>query len=326
MKYMESSKIGRAASMRPLRRFPRNRPTFVLGLALLLISGCSKESPVEAPPTAACVKDAVRAIYRVETATVEAGKRPKFTSLDVAGLTARDLERKLRAFADPSRTHLWMPGAQKWLIVEHTSEKGVSLEKAMDAFIEDESCKASLPETFASYVGTLDEVLPAFEAKLEGEVVPEWFVTKKIPTLGWLDTTDIDEDILKPTLQEIRSMQVVRRVILEGNMAVAKATDKKGEEAAIEQWAKAYLRNPNDPLLNERREHLRNNAKGFIGVNKVVQAMKCYETLVLINPKDMPAVYGFGKCLENIGRADVAKEVLQRAEELRKIDDAANAD
>lgn len=297
-----------------------------LGLAFVLISGCSKEAPVEAPPTAACVKDAVRAIYRVETATVEDGVRPTFTSLDVTGLSARELEKKLRAFANPLRTHLWMPGAQKWLVVEHASEKGVSLEKAMTAFAEDESCKVSLPETFASYVGTLDEVFPAFEAQLEGEVVPEWFVTKKIPTLAWLDTTDIDEDILKPTLQEIRSMQVVRRVILEGNMAVAKATDKKGEEAAIEQWAKAYLRNPNDPLLNERQERLRQNAKGFIGVNKVVQAMKCYETLVLINPKDIPAVYGFGKCLENMGRADLAKEVLQRAKDLRKLEDAAKAD
>ena len=290
-------------------------------IGVVLVAGCSKEASVEAPPTAACVKDAVRAIYRVETATVETGRRPTFTSLDVTGFTARDLEKKLRGFANPSRTHLWMPGAQKWLVVEQASDKGVSLEKAMEACVDDESCHASLPETFASYVGTLAEVLPAFESKLEGEVVPEWFVTKKIPTLAWLDTTDIDEDILKPTLQEIRSMQVVRRVILEGNMAAAKATDKKSEEAATEQWAKAFLRNPNDPLLNERRENLRQNAKGFIGVNKVVQAMKCYETLVLINPKDIPAVYGFGKCLENMGRADLAKEVLQRAEDLRRLED-----
>ena len=292
---------------------------FWLGVALLVV-GCSKETKVEAPPTAECVKDAVRAIYRLESATVAAGARPAFTSLDVAGLTAKELEKKLKAFANPARTHLWMPGAQKWIVVEHPSTNGVSLARAMEAFAGDEACAVSLPETFASYAGTLEEVLPAFAAKLEGEVVPEWFVTKKVPALAWLRTDEaIDADILAPTLAEIRSMQVVRRVVLEGNMAAAAATDKKSEEAATEKWAKAFLRNPNDPLLNERREHLRKNALAFLGVNKPVQAMKCFETLVLINPKDAAAVYGFGKCLELIGRADMAKDVLKRAEDLERL-------
>lgn len=286
---------------------------------LLVVAGCSKEETPPETETASCVKDAVRAIYRLETATVEKGARPKITALNVAGLTAKELKKKLTAFPRPTETHLWMPGAEKWIVVEHTSTNGVDLAAAMDAFVADENFAVSLPETFASYVGTLDEILPAFESKLEGVVVPEWFVTRAIPSLAWLKYTDaIDPDILAPTLAEIRSMQVVRRVVLEGNMAAAAATDKRSEEAATEAWARSYLRNPHDPLLNERRENLKKNALAFLGVNKPIQAMKCFETLVLINPQDAAAVYGFGKCLELIGRSDMAKEVFERAKELDK--------
>lgn len=289
-------------------------------LALALVgAGCSKEEPVEVPAaeTASCVKDAVRAIYRLETATCVKGEKPTFTSLDVAGMSAKELKKKFKSFARPKLTHLWMPGAEKWIVVEHVSTNGVALAEAMEAFVADDACAVSLPETFASYVGTLSEVLPAFESRLEGTVVPEWFVTKSVPSLAWLKADDsIDADILAPTLAEIRSMQIVRRVILEGNMAAARATDKASEEAATLTWAKAYLRNPNDPMLNERRENLKKNALGFLSVNKPLQAMKCFETLVLINPNDSAAVYGFGKCLELLGRTDLSKDVIKRSEDL----------
>ena len=301
--------------------------------------GCSKEedqaAEISKKPPCEPVLAAMEAICRLDALSTQVGHGHEIGDgfshmrLNVAGMSAKEFMRELKEFPGKfpgKEVHVWMPGEKHWLLTGSSNGNRISLAKVMEEFAADTNCTMSVAEVFASYVGTREEVLPAFERKLEGEVVPEWFVTKKIPTLAWLDTTDIDEDILKPTLQEIRSMQVVRRVILEGNMAVAKATDKKGEEAAIEQWAKAYLRNPNDPLLNERQERLRQNAKGFIALKKVVQAMKCYETLVLINPKDIPAVYGFGKCLENMGRADLAKEVLQRSEDLRKLEDAAKAD
>lgn len=292
---------------------------FKFAALALLIAGCSNKDSTDVPEaeTASCVKAAVRAIYRLETATVVKGEKPAFTSLDVSGMSAKALKKRLDLFAHPERTHLWMPGAEKWIVVEHVSTNGVALAEAMEAFVADDACAVSLSETFASYVGTLAEVLPAFESKLEGTVVPEWFVTKDVPELSWLKADDsIDADILAPTLADIRSMQIVRRVILEGNMAAAKATDKESEEAATLTWAKAYLRNPNDPMLNERRENLKKNALGFLSVNKPVQAMKCFETLVLINPNDSAAVYGFGKCLELIGRKDIADEVLRHSEEL----------
>ena len=165
-------------------------------------------------------------------------------------------------------------------------------------------------------MGTLADGLPAFRSQLEGPVVPEWFVTKEIPALPWLDATGVDEDIRRTTLAEIRSMQVVRRLVLEGIIASRQAKDKGDEESVTERWARAFLRNPHDPLLLERIDVLNRNARGFLEVDKVLQAMKCYETIILINPNDAVAVGNFGLCLRKLGRLDMAKEVLARAKEL----------
>ena len=209
-----------------------------------------------------------------------------------------------------------MPGEKDWLLIGNLSTNPVSLAKAMEEFAADPKCVTSVAEVFASYAGTREEVLPAFTSKLKGEVVPEWFVSKEIPEVKWLDTAGIDEDILKMTMFEIRSSQVMRRELLKGNMLAAKATDKKGEEAATEAWAKVALRSPNDPMLLERIENLNRNAKGFLAVGKVLQAMKCYETIVLIRPNDAVAVHNFGMCLKKIGKLDLAEKVLAKAKKL----------
>ena len=78
------------------------------------------------------------------------------------------------------------------------------------------------------------------------------------------------------------------------------------------------LRNPRDPMLLDRLDRLNRNANGFLEVGKVLQAMKCYETMILINPKDAAAVRNFGLCLRKIGRDEVAEKVLERARELAK--------
>ena len=73
------------------------------------------------------------------------------------------------------------------------------------------------------------------------------------------------------------------------------------------------MRNPNDPLLLERIDNLNRNAKGFLAVGRLLQAMKCYETLVLIRPNDAVAVHNFGMCLKKLGKLDMAEQVLARA-------------
>ena len=294
-------------------------PAFAFLAAALAVGGCSREQ--EPPPvrkTCDAVKAAVRGIYRVENAVADGAARPAFTSLDVAGLTAEELKKKLAAFAAPADAHLWMPGAESWLVVQHAPGAKVSLARALDAVAGDGACTVSLPEVFASYVGTLSDVLPAFANRLEGEVVPEWFVPEAVTAIGWIDPSDVDGDIAQSVSNEIRSMRNVRREVLKGNMAARAATDKKGEAAACEIWARAALRNPNDPMLLERIDRLEANARAFLDAGKVLQAMKCFETIILIQPKHAAAVHNFGLCLRRLGRTELAEKVLKRAETLMK--------
>jgi len=293
------------------------RQTLIVLLVLGVFAGCSRSEEASVRKTCSAVKEAVRGIYRLETAVAVTTPAPKIVPLDVEGLTASAFLERLVPYTNHAAfVHLWMPSEKSWVLVEHDVSNRVNLAWAMNAVANDPSCTISVPEIFASYVGTLEDVLPAFSSRLEGEVVPEWFVTKEIPSLAWLDTTGVDADILKATLSEIRSMQVVRRVIFEGNIASRVAKGNKESEAAAEKWAKAFLRNPHDSLLLERLDILERNAHGFLEVGKVLQAMKCYETIILVNPKDAVAIRNFGLCLKQVGRNDLAQQVLARAKEL----------
>ena len=284
-------------------------------LAVVAIAGCGRKDDsvqIEKRKLSSPVREAIYRISKLERTAVSDHSAKV---LDVAGMSAAEFRRELESFPGKD-VHVWMPGEKDWLLIGNLAADPVPLAKAMDAFATDTNCTMSVAEVFASYVGTREEVLPAFEHKLEGAVVPEWFVTKDIPEIKWLDTSDVDEDILKQTLAEIRSAQVMRRELLRGNMLAAKATDKKSEEAAIEVWAKVALRNPNDPMLLERIDNLNRNAKGFLAVEKPLQAMKCYETVVLIRPNDPVAIHNFGACLMKIGKRDMAEKVLERARKL----------
>lgn len=298
------------------------RRTFCLVIAALAAAGgCSRggdDQATDVRRTCAATKAAVRGIYRVENAVADGAESPKFVSIDVAGLAADALKRRLSEFGRPNDAHLWMPGELSWVVVVHAAGNRVSLAKALDSLAGDDGCSVSMPEVFASYVGTLADVMPAFDGDLRGEVVPEWFVPEKVADIGWLDGSGVDADILKSVRAEIRSMQNARREVLRGHMAARVARTKEDEETAQRAWAKAALRNPNDPLLLERIDVLERNAKGFLEVGRPLQAMKCYETIILIQPKHATAVHNFGLCLRKLGRADLADQVLKRAEILRK--------
>ena len=289
------------------------RRLVAIALATLAV-GCSKETPqqLEKRQLNASVREAIYRISKIERTSVSDHSAKV---IDVDGMSAADFRRELEEFPGKD-VHVWMPGERDWLLIGNLSTNPVPLAKAMEDFAADPKCVTSVSEVFASYAGTREDILPAFKRKLKGEVVPEWFVTEKIPEIDWLDVSGIDEDILKATLSEIRSVQIMRRELLKGNMLAAKVTDKKGEEAATEAWAKVAIRSPNDPMLLERVDRLNNNAKGFLEVGKVLQAMKCYETVVLIRPNDPVAIHNFGACLMKIGKRDMAEKVLKRAEKL----------
>ena len=285
-----------------------------IALAVLTFVGCSKDASqsLAKRELSAPVREALYRISKLErTSTSDHSAKV----VDVSGMSAAEFLRALKEFPGKD-VHVWMPGEKDWLLIGNLSTNAVSLAKAMEEFAADTNCTTSVAEVFASYAGTREDILPAFERKLKGEVVPEWFITKKIPEIDWLDVSGIDEDILKATLSEIRSAQVMRREFLRGNMLAAKATDKNGEEAATEVWAKVAIRSPNDPMLLERIDRLNRNAKGFLEVNKPLQAMKCYETVVLIRPNDPVAIHNFGACLMKIGKRDMAEKILVKAKKL----------
>jgi len=267
---------------------------------------------VDDAPVADCVMDALRLIAKLETA----GTSPSNVVgrvFDAKGKTADDFRRALKDLPGHSR-HVWMPGADRWFLVGHLTTNRVPLAKAMEDFAAMESARYSPAELFASYVGTVEEVMPAFSSGLKGELLPEWFVTKAIPDVDWLDFSGIDTDIRGRVHGEMRSMQLVRRELLKGNMAAREAKDRKGEQAACEIWARCALRNPNDPMLLERIERLDRNARGFLAVGKLLQAMKCFETIILIQPRNAAAVHNFGMCLKKLGKTEMADQVLRRAE------------
>ena len=153
---------------------------------------------------------------------------------------------------------------------------------------------------------------------LKESVRPANFLTSKVGAVDWISAEGMDADLARTVLAEIRSMQVVRRQVVEGSLLAEVATDKTGEERATELWARSFLRNPTDLFLLERIDRLERNAKGFLEVGKILQAMKCYETIVLICPNDASAVHNFGMCLKKIGKLDLAEQVLKRAETLAK--------
>ena len=307
----------------------RESAAVVLALAALVFAaGCSKkEEPAPPEKASAIPKDGYvfapvtntcRLIELLENASGDANAVTT-RILDVQGLTAGEFRRELEGFPG-KEVHLWMPGRHHWLLVGRTSTNRVSLAAAMDALALDDDC-TSLPELFANYAGCREDIMPAFESDLRGEVVPEWFITKDIPKVDWLDESGVDADILRAARAEMRSMQVVRRVVLEGDMLAAEAKDKPGEEKAAAAWARAALRNPRDLFIRERLDRLSRNAKGFLEVGKVLPALKCYETMVLIKP-DSANVRNFGLCLKKIGKVDMAEKVMRRAEELERAENA----
>jgi len=294
---------------------------FLCLVAVAVLAGCSREEPAVTLESRPCeaVEQAFRYIAHLEHRHATTGTVGNLARrINARGMSVGDFKRILEAF--PGKTvHVWMPGERDWLLTGTDSTNAVSLAAVMEAFASDTNCLVSVTGLFASYAGAREDILPAFDSPLKGEVVPQLFVTKAIPGLPWLDASGVDEDIRRSVLAEIRSVQVVRREILKGNMLAATATDRKGEAAATDAWARAYLRNPHDPMLLERIGNLNRNAKGFLAVGKVLQAMKCYETIVLIRPNDPAAVHNFGMCLKRIGKLDLAETVLARA---RKLEEA----
>ena len=241
--------------------------------------------------------------------------------LAVKDMSAADFKAAVESFPCKS-AHFWMPSVDEWVFVGRRSPRKIKLDAMMDVFSREvafdalaEAKATALSDVFASYVGDIAGLSGAFvSTNLSVTVRPEFFVTKDIPPLDWVTRGDVDEDIYTSTLAEIRSMQVVRRLIIEGDLLAA-----EGEaDDATEVWARAMLRNPRDPMLLDRLDRLSRNAEALLAVGNVVAAVKCYETMVVINPTDASAVLKYGMTLRRLGKKEMSDQALKRAGELRK--------
>ena len=241
--------------------------------------------------------------------------------LAVKDMSAADFKTAVESFPCKS-AHLWMPSVDEWVFVGRRSPRKIKLDAMMDVFSREVAFEAlaeakatALSDVFASYVGDVAGLSGAFvSTNLSVAVRPEFFVAKDIPPLDWVTRGDVDEDIYKATLAEIRSMQVVRRLLIEGDILAA---ESKADDAT-EVWARAMLRNPRDPMLLDRLDRLSRNAESLLAVGNVAAAAKCYETMVVINPTDASAVFKYGMVLRRLGMKEMADQALKRAGELRK--------
>ncbi len=239
--------------------------------------------------------------------------------IDVRGVTSSRFREILEDF-DLPHVRVWMTGEKQWLITGSKAKRTTPLDDLFGLFsgegVFDALATARCPAAhhlFASYAGTREDVMPAFsQGDQNAEVRPEYFVTKEIPSLDWIDVGDVDEDISRRFFAEARSMQVVRRLAIEGSMLAEAGREKE----AIDAWSRASKRNARDLFVLERLDRLDRNAKGFFEVRKILMAMKCYETMVLINPDNPAPLNNFGVCLKKIGRLDIAERVFKRVREL----------
>jgi len=244
--------------------------------------------------------------------------------MDVRGVSLRELHGRMSDF-ELYDVHLWMPGRDRWLLVGCNAHRRLKLASMLELFTRERTfgdlarakC-GTLPELFASYAGTAHDFAPAFAqaADADVEVRPEHFLTKDVPAIGWISPEDVDADIANAILADMRSMQLVRRLAVEGAMLSESSTGNAATTNAVEMLARAARRNPNDLFIVERLDRLDRNARGFLNMGQILMAMKCYETMVLIQPGDAAAVHNFGMCLKKIGKTKLADEILKRAEAL----------
>ena len=218
--------------------------------------------------------------------------------------------------------HVWMPGELDWVVTARAGDVKPELDDMMALFTREEafedivSAKCdTLPVVFASFAGTREDVLPAFQGKDPNSALrPEHFILRKVSDMDWILTDGVDIDIRESVMHEIRSMQIVRRIILVGVMHAARGE----EEKAAESWAKAALRSPGDTMLVERLDRLSVNAEAFLKLGKAAMAARCYDTMAQIMPNDPLPVYNYGICMRQLGEEEVANLAFKHADELAR--------
>ncbi len=248
--------------------------------------------------------------------------------IDVEGMSAFSLKNLIDSFPFGD-LHLWMITRTDWMLAARASTGKLKLGEALGFFsrngtatIEaEEAGVGSIQGVFANYVGSRKEIEPAFlNGDLAVSVLPEHFVLKDAPSLEWLEPAGLDSDVIDSIAAAIRETMSVRRTIVSAEVT---ARMKDGGDKALQMWAGAMRRNPHDTMLLDRLYRLAVNARAFRDLGRPADAACCYETMIAINPADIRVIEEYAALLQQIGKSNLAAEVLRKVNELKSGKKAA---
>ena len=261
-------------------------------------------------------------------------------ALDVRLVSPGRFRHLLEAFPCPE-AHLWMPGASDWVLTGRPVPRRIKLDAALELFLNERQAQdladaqcATLPDLFASYVGSRAEIEPALAGvesvgdwahgwsaphlafREEGEhfrVRPEFLMSEDMPKIDWIVNGQVDDDICTRVMGDVeRNLRVRRKVVL------GDAASRRGEEQAVETWREAAAENPRDSMLLARIAVINAQATSLLKFANPAGAAKCYETLLTIRPDDGVAMANYSYCLKRLGKHELAEQALTRAKELLK--------
>ena len=234
------------------------------------------------------------------------------------------LKARLEAFPRmAAQSRLWMPSEVMWIVVgggAHSLDAMMGLYAREEAFEDLAVASLSSPaDIFANCAGTVESALGAFrDDEADAEALPEYFLTRDIPAADWLSFDSVDGDIAAKVRERMRTVQVIRRLVVEGAMLGRKGD----EEGAVDAWSRAALRNPGDSFLCERLATLEKNGAIFMKMGNVNGAARCYETLVTVRPDSAANLRGYAQCMLKLGQTNVAERAFTLANTMeRKVED-----
>lgn len=278
-----------------------------------------------------------RAIVRVSTA---AGPHKPARAIDVRRMnlarfkSVLEEEKILRG-----AWYLWCVGRYDFVV---TDRFALPAEKLTALFADDRSFDAlsdgsvyAPHEIFASYVGTDDEVLPAFadmpaHGALRGALEAPRFLFRPFPTnhlarvtpsrmtpydatgFPGLSRGTLDGGVYAKLTNAIAAVQNARRTVLDGfwEADAGRATN------AVARWAAAAAVHPRDPLLLNLADALDMEGRRRMRVGDMNGALRCYENRLDVRPGDVAAMHNFGVCMQRAGHPEFAAVAFARAGKL----------
>jgi hypothetical protein len=237
--------------------------------------------------------------------------------------------------------HLWMSDNSRWVLTARANAKQIKLSNALEIFSRDNTIENlsgtftdTLPDLFASYAGSKEEIMPALEAvEAEGKfenffsavrlafqedashfrMRPEFIVKESSPKVDWIVKGESDDEICKLVMERIEKNFAARRNVIRGEIAL-----RKGDSTAVESFSRAALVNRGDSMLRSRRSIIKTQAKNFLKFGNYAAAALSYDCLVMIDPNDVESLVAYAKVLSKLGKGDLAEKARERAKELLK--------